>query len=88
MLRWAAVCWRGLTGPVSILEPWRDWPPPHLQGFYKWVFGTLEELNLFVSRVVIARKGGSLDFLEAVESTPSLLVCGSCLNSQIGGGHW
>ena len=27
MLRWAAVCGQGSTGPILTLEPWRDWFP-------------------------------------------------------------
>ena len=34
MLWWAAVCRQGPTGPVLTLDPWRDWLPPDLHGFY------------------------------------------------------
>ena len=42
MLRWAAVCRQGPIGPISTLEPWKDWLPPDLHGFFKWVFDSLE----------------------------------------------
>ena len=42
MPKWAAVCRQDPTGPVLTLEPWRDWLPPDLHGFYVWVFDTFE----------------------------------------------
>ena len=47
MLWWSAVCRQGPTGPIHTLEPWKDWLPPDLHGFYSWVFETLEELSSF-----------------------------------------
>ena len=38
MLRWSAVCWQGPVGPILSLDPWKDWLPPDLHGFYKWAF--------------------------------------------------
>ena len=38
MLRWAAVCRQGPTGPMKTVDPLRDWLLPDLRGFYKWVF--------------------------------------------------
>ena len=60
MLRWAAVCRQGPIGPMSTLEPWKDWLPPDLHGFFKWEFDSLESLNLFVQGVVRARRESSL----------------------------
>ena len=44
MLRWAAVCRQGPTGPMKTVDPLRDWLLPDLLGFYKWVFGSIDEL--------------------------------------------
>ena len=52
MLRWAAVCRQGTTDPISTLEPWREWLPPDLHGFYKRVFDSIEALNHFLSHAV------------------------------------
>ena len=60
MLRSAAVCKQGLVSPVTTLEPWKDWHLPDLHGFNIWVFSALEELNLFVSWVVIAKREAAL----------------------------
>ena len=60
MLRWAAVCRQGPTGLVATLEPWRDWLPPDLHGFYKWVLDSLETLDTFVKGVVVARREAAL----------------------------
>ena len=40
-----------LSVPLSL----GGWLPPDIHGLHNWVFHTLEELNLFVSRVVSAR---------------------------------
>ena len=58
MLRWAAVCRQGPTGPVLTLDPWRDWLPPDLHGFYAWVFDTLKNLDEFISQWLLL--GGML----------------------------
>ena len=44
MLRWAAVCSQGSTGPMKTVDPWRDWLLPDLHGFYKRVFDSIDEL--------------------------------------------
>ena len=56
MLRWAAVCRQGPTGPVQTLEPWRDWLLPDLHGFHDWVSSTMEVLDRFIIHVACARK--------------------------------
>ena len=56
ILRWAAVCRQGPTGPVVTLDPWRDWLPPDLHGFFAWVFDTLKVLDDFICQVTLARK--------------------------------
>ena len=56
MLRWAAVCRQGPVGPILILDPWKDWLPPDLHGFYKLAFDSVEALNKFVFQVFAARK--------------------------------
>ena len=56
MLRWAAVCRQGPTGPILTLEPWRDWLPPDLHGFHDWVSSTMEVLDSFISQVASARR--------------------------------
>ena len=33
-LYWGAVCRQGPCGPVRSLEPWGDWNPPDLHGFF------------------------------------------------------
>ena len=48
MLRWSAVCRQGPTGPVQTLEPWKDWLPPDLHGFYAWVVCICCVLCVFV----------------------------------------
>ena len=60
MLRWAAVCRQGPTGPVVTLDPWRDWLPPDLHGFFTWVFDSLKVLDEFISHVAIARRDASI----------------------------
>ena len=60
MLRWTAVCRQGPIGPIYTLEPWRDWLLPDLHGFHKWVFDSLEILNILVKGVVHARREASL----------------------------
>ena len=44
MLRWAAVCRQGPTGPMKTVDPCRDWHLPDLHGFNKWVFDSIDEL--------------------------------------------
>ena len=66
MLRWAAVCREGPTGPVRTLKPWRDWLLPDLHGFKSCVFETLEDLNSFISRVVSARREAAVLSWEVV----------------------
>ena len=44
---WEAVCRHGPCGPISSLQPWDNWLPPDLHGFYKWVFDSIELLNGF-----------------------------------------
>ena len=51
-----AACRPGPCGPISSLHPLENWVPPHLHGFYKWVFDSLEVLNGFVRQVVISRR--------------------------------
>ena len=51
-MRWGAVCRHGPCGPIASLQPWEDWVPPDLHGFYRWVFDSLEVLNGFVRQVV------------------------------------
>ena len=53
----SAVCRQGPRGPISSLHPWDDWIPPDLHGFFKWVFDSLETLNVFLRRVVVSRRG-------------------------------
>ena len=60
MLRWAAVCRQGPTGPVTSLDPWRDWLPPDLHGFYAWVFDTLKVLDRFITQVASARRDAAI----------------------------
>ena len=60
ILRWSAVCRQRPTGPVTTLEPWKDGLPQDLHGFYKWVFDSVGELNILVSRVVAARREAAL----------------------------
>ena len=60
ILRWAAVCRQGPTGPVVTLDPWRDWLPPDLHGFFAWVFDTLKVLDEFICRVASARKESAI----------------------------
>ena len=60
VLRWAAVCRQGPTGPVTSLDPWADWLPPDLHGFYTWVFDTLKVLDKFITQVVAARRDASI----------------------------
>ena len=58
---WAAVCRQGPTGPVlNSLEPWKDWLPPDLHGFYAWVFDTLKVLDVFISQVADARRDAAI----------------------------
>ena len=49
-------CRQGPTAPTSTLEPWEDELSKDLHGFYKWVFGPIEDLNHFVYRLVVARR--------------------------------
>ena len=60
MLWWASVCRQGPTGPVLTLEPWKDWLPPDLHGFYAWVFDTLKVLDEFISQVASARREAAM----------------------------
>ena len=60
VLRWASVRRQGPTGPVLTLEPWRDWLPPDLHGFYAWVFDTLKVLDRFISQVATARRDAAV----------------------------
>ena len=60
MLRWAAVCRQGPAGSIKTVDPWWDWLLHDLHGFYKWFFDSIDELNLFVFRVLVARKESSL----------------------------
>ena len=53
---WGAVCRHGPCGPISSLQPWENWIPPDLHGFYRWVFDSLEVSNGFVRQVVISRR--------------------------------
>ena len=53
---WGAVCRHGPCGPISSLRPWDDWIPPDLDGFFKWVFESLEVLNGFLRQVVVSRR--------------------------------
>ena len=53
---WEAVCRHGPCGPTSSLHPWDDWIPPDLHGFFKWVFDSLETLNVFLRQVVVSRR--------------------------------
>ena len=57
MLRWAAVCRQGPVGPVLILDPWKDWLPPDVHGFYKLAFDCVEALNKFVFSGVCCQEG-------------------------------
>ena len=60
MLRWAAVCTQGPAGPVISFDPWRDWLPPDLHGFYAWVFDTVKVLDDFISQVASARREAAI----------------------------
>ena len=60
MLRWAAVRRQGPAGPVLTLDPWKDWLPPDLHGFYAWVFDTLKVLDEFISQVASARRDAAI----------------------------
>ena len=53
---WGAVCRHGPCGPILSLQPWENWIPPDLHGFYRWVFDSLEVLNGFVRQVVVSRR--------------------------------
>ena len=53
---WDAVCRHGPCGPISSLAPWDKWFHPDLQGFYKWVFESLESLDEFLKQVVVRRR--------------------------------
>ena len=52
---WEAVCRHGPCGPISSLDPGDKWIRLDLQGFYKWVFDSIELLNDFLERVVVSR---------------------------------
>ena len=53
---WEAACHHGPCGPISSLDPWDDWIPLDLHGFFKWVFDSLEVLNGFFRQVVVSRR--------------------------------
>ena len=53
---WDAVCRHGPCGPISSLHPWDNWILPDFQGFYRWVFDSLEVLNGFLKQVVVSRR--------------------------------
>ena len=57
---WREVCRQGPCGPVLSLEPWVNWVPPDLHGFFEWVFDTLKLLNDFVRQVVVVRRDSAL----------------------------
>ena len=60
MLRWAAVRRQGPAGPVLTLDPWKDWLPPDLHGFYAWVFDTLKVPDGFISQIASARRDATI----------------------------
>ena len=47
MLCWAAVYRQGPVEPILVLDPWKDWLPPDLHGFYKWAFDSVKEQVCF-----------------------------------------
>ena len=53
---WSAVSRHGPCGLVTSLHPWDDWIPLDLHGFFKWVFDSLETLNVFLRQVVVSRR--------------------------------
>ena len=51
---WGAVCRRGPCGPIVSLQPWEDWIPPDLHGFYRWVLTRLMSLiGFFVKQLFL-----------------------------------
>ena len=58
--RWRAVVRMAPAGRVAAFEPWTNWIPPDLHGFYKWTMDTLFLLNEFVLKVVHHRQTARL----------------------------
>ena len=53
---WDAVCRHGPCGLISSLHPRDNWIPLDLQGFYKWVFDSVDLLNDFLKQIVVSRR--------------------------------